>query len=61
MVHMAKEFGLATPELILPVKKLLADGKLRAEGAEAGHRVLSGWKRKSGGGEKRYSSQDQRR
>jgi hypothetical protein len=32
MEHIAKELGLATPELTLPVKKLLADGKLRAEG-----------------------------
>jgi hypothetical protein len=42
MEHIAKEFGLATPELTLPVKKLLADGKLRVEGAKAGHAVLSG-------------------
>ena len=32
MEHIAREFGLATPELTLPVKKLLADGKLRVEG-----------------------------
>jgi hypothetical protein len=32
MEHIAKELGLATPELTLPVKKLLADGKLRVEG-----------------------------
>jgi hypothetical protein len=32
MEHIAKELGLATPELTLPVKKLLADGKLRVQG-----------------------------
>jgi hypothetical protein len=32
MEHIAKELGFATPELTLPVKKLLADGKLRVEG-----------------------------
>jgi hypothetical protein len=32
MEHIAKELGLATPELTLPVKKLLADGKLEVEG-----------------------------
>ena len=32
MEQIAKELGLATPELTLPVKKLLADGKLRVEG-----------------------------
>ena len=32
MEHIAKELGLATPELTLPVKKLLADGKIRVEG-----------------------------
>jgi len=32
MEHIARELGLATPELTLPVKKLLADGKLRVEG-----------------------------
>ncbi|HWN68389.1 MAG TPA: hypothetical protein VNM90_12185 [Haliangium sp.] len=31
MEHIAKELGLATPELTLPVRKLLADGKLRVE------------------------------
>jgi hypothetical protein len=32
MEHIAKELGLATPELTLPVKKLLADGKIQVEG-----------------------------
>jgi hypothetical protein len=32
MEHIASELGLATPELMLPVRKLLADGKLRVEG-----------------------------
>jgi hypothetical protein len=32
MEHIARELGLATPELSLPVKKLLAEGKLRVEG-----------------------------
>ena len=32
MEHIAKELGLPTPELTLPVKKLLADGKLRVQG-----------------------------
>ena len=32
MEHIARELGLATPELTLPVRKLLADGKLRVEG-----------------------------
>jgi hypothetical protein len=32
MEHIAKELGLPTPELTLPVKKLLAEGKLRVEG-----------------------------
>jgi hypothetical protein len=32
MEHIARELGLPTPELTLPVKKLLADGKLRIEG-----------------------------
>jgi hypothetical protein len=32
MEHIAKELGVATPELMLPVRKLLADGKLRVEG-----------------------------
>jgi hypothetical protein len=32
MEHIAKELNLATPELTLPVKKLLADGKIRVEG-----------------------------
>jgi hypothetical protein len=32
MEHIARELGLATPELTLPVKKLLADGKLRVDG-----------------------------
>ena len=32
MEHIARELGLATPELMLPVRKLLADGKLRVEG-----------------------------
>jgi hypothetical protein len=32
MEHIAKELGVATPELALPVKKLLAEGKLRVQG-----------------------------
>jgi hypothetical protein len=32
MEHIAKELGLPTPELTLPVRKLLADGELRVEG-----------------------------
>ena len=32
MEHIARELDLATPELTLPVKKLLADRKLRVEG-----------------------------
>ena len=32
MEHIARELGLPTPELTLPVKKLLAEGKLRVEG-----------------------------
>jgi hypothetical protein len=32
MEHIARELGVATPELMLPVRKLLADGKLRVEG-----------------------------
>lgn len=32
MEHIAKELGLATPELTLPVKKLLADGKISVDG-----------------------------
>jgi hypothetical protein len=32
MEHIARELGLATPELMLPVRKLLADRKLRVEG-----------------------------
>jgi hypothetical protein len=32
MEHIARELGMATPELMLPVRKLLADGKLRVEG-----------------------------
>jgi hypothetical protein len=32
MEHIAKELGVATPEFMLPVRKLLADGKLRMEG-----------------------------
>jgi predicted transcriptional regulator len=32
MEHIAKELGVATSELSLPVKKLLAEGKLRVEG-----------------------------
>jgi hypothetical protein len=32
MEHIAKELGLATPELTLPVRKLLAEGKLRVQG-----------------------------
>jgi hypothetical protein len=32
MEHIAKELGLATPELTLPVRKLLAERKLRVEG-----------------------------
>ena len=32
MEHIARELNLATPELTLPVKKLLADGKLRVDG-----------------------------
>jgi hypothetical protein len=32
MEYIAKELGVATPELMLPVRKLLADGKLRVEG-----------------------------
>jgi hypothetical protein len=32
MEHIAKELGLATPELTLPVKKLLADGKISVQG-----------------------------
>jgi hypothetical protein len=32
MEHIAKELGLATPELTLPVKKLLADGKIQVDG-----------------------------
>jgi hypothetical protein len=32
MEHIARELGLATPELTLPVRKLLADGKLRVDG-----------------------------
>jgi hypothetical protein len=32
MEHIAKELSLATPELTLPVKKLLADGKIWVEG-----------------------------
>jgi hypothetical protein len=32
MEHIAKELGVAIPELMLPVRKLLADGKLRVEG-----------------------------
>jgi hypothetical protein len=53
MEHIARELGLATPELTLPVKKLLADGKLRVEGqkratqyspAESGGAKASGGK-----------------
>ena len=32
MEHIARELGLATPELTLPVRKMLADRKLRVEG-----------------------------
>jgi hypothetical protein len=32
MEHIARELGMATPELTLPVKKLFADGKLRVDG-----------------------------
>jgi hypothetical protein len=32
MEHIAKELGLATPELTLPVRKLLTDGKISVEG-----------------------------
>jgi hypothetical protein len=32
MEHIAKELGLATPEMTLPVRKLLADGKITVEG-----------------------------
>jgi hypothetical protein len=32
MEHIAKELGLPTPELTLPARKLLAEGKLRVEG-----------------------------
>jgi predicted transcriptional regulator len=32
MEQIAKELGLATPELTLPVKKLLAEGKIRVQG-----------------------------
>ena len=32
MEHIARELGLATPEPMLPVRMLLADGKLRVEG-----------------------------
>ena len=32
MEHIARELNLATPELTLPVRKLLADGKLRVDG-----------------------------
>ena len=32
MEHIAKELGVATPEFMLPVRKLLAEGKLRVEG-----------------------------
>jgi hypothetical protein len=32
MEHIAKELGLATPELTLPVKKLLADRKITVDG-----------------------------
>ena len=32
MEHIAKELGLATPELTLPVKKLLGDGKISVDG-----------------------------
>jgi hypothetical protein len=32
MEHIAKELGLATPELTLPVKKLLAEGKISVDG-----------------------------
>ena len=32
MEHIARELGLATPELTVPVRKLLTDSKLRVEG-----------------------------
>jgi hypothetical protein len=32
MEQIAKAFGVATPELALPVRKLLADGKIRVQG-----------------------------
>jgi hypothetical protein len=32
MEHIARELGVATPEFMLPVRKLLADGKLRVQG-----------------------------
>lgn len=47
MEHIAKELGLATPELTLPVKKLLADGKLSVEGQK---RATQYHPARSGGG-----------
>jgi predicted transcriptional regulator len=32
MEHIARELGLATPEMTLPVRKLLADGKISVDG-----------------------------
>jgi hypothetical protein len=40
MEHIARELGLATPELTLPVRKLLADGKLRVEGRRGPRSII---------------------
>jgi hypothetical protein len=47
MEHIAKELGLPTPELTLPVRKLLADGKLQVEGQK---RATQYYPAKAGGG-----------
>jgi len=47
MEHIARELDLATPELTLPVKKLLADRKLRVEGQK---RATQYYPAESGGG-----------
>jgi hypothetical protein len=70
MEHIAKELGVATPEFMLPVRKLLADGKLRVEGqkrateyypADSNDGAVQGKRKGRGGKAKRERGRPKRR
>ena len=60
MEHIARELNLATPELTLPVRKLLADGKLRVDGQKRATQYYPGESGGTGAGQT-SSSRSKRR